>query len=310
MRRPLVLLFPALLLALVGCGGDDGGDSAEATTSALAPATTVTASTAAQEPATTVPTTDAPGTTVAATTEAPTTTAPPDPLTILVTNDDGIDAPGIDALVAALSALPDVEIVVVAPATNQSGTSDTTSAAPVTWAADDTVSGVAGIAVAGTPADSVLVAVDELGIVPDVIVSGVNSGQNIGIFVPLSRTVGAARTAARRGIPAIAISAGPLDGPDFATAARLAAEEVAALRATLGPEANDEHVVVNLNVPTCPTSSPVRGVVDVPVAAVFPEGTDGLNMTFDCTSTATDPADDATAMLVGFASRSIVPADL
>jgi len=46
------------------------------------------------------------------------------------------------------------------------------------------------------------------------------------------------------------------------------------------------------------------------VAAVFPPGTNGLDLVFDCASTATDPADDAIALTVGFGARSIVPADL
>jgi hypothetical protein len=63
-------------------------------------------------------------------------------------------------------------------------------------------------------------------------------------------------------------------------------------------------------VPTCPADTPVRGVLDVPVATVFPAGTDGINITFDCASLAVDPPDDASALMIGFASRSIVAADL
>jgi 5'-nucleotidase len=242
--------------------------------------------------------------------EASTTTAPAEVLTILVTNDDGVGAPGIDALVEELTALPDVEVIVVAPATNQSGSSDSTTPGGATVQDATTASGHPAVAVNGFPADTVNYALDELGLEPDVVVSGVNAGQNIGIFVPLSGTIGAARTAARRNVPAIAISGGGLDGTDFAAGARIAAEEVTALRDQLGFGANTDQTVVNLNTPTCAAGTSVRGVVDVPVATEFPAGTNGLDLVFDCASTATDPTDDAIALTIGFASRSIVPADL
>jgi 5'-nucleotidase len=216
-------------------------------------------------------------------------------------------------LVTEMSALPNVKVVVVAPATNQSGTSDSTTAGGVTVQDATTASGYPAVAVNGFPADTVNYALDELGLEPDVVVSGVNSIQNIGTFVPLSGTIGAARVAARRGIPAIAISGGLIGteaDTDFATGARIAAEEVTALRAQLGFGANADQTVVNLNTPTCAAGTSVRGVVDVPVATAFPAGTNGLDLVFDCASTATDPTDDAVALTIGFASRSIVPADL
>jgi 5'-nucleotidase len=231
-------------------------------------------------------------------------------LTILVTNDDGVGAPGIDALVAELSTLPDVKVVVVAPAANQSGTSDATTPGGVTVLDATTASGHPAVAVEGYPADAVNYALDELGLEPDVVVSGVNAGQNIGPFVPLSGTIGAARVAARRGVPAIAISAGGLTGTDFETGAKAAVAEVVARRDTFGWGTNTDATVVNLNTPTCATGTTMRGVDDVPVATAFPQGSNGLDLTFDCASTATDPADDAIALTIGFGSRSIVPADL
>jgi hypothetical protein len=121
----------------------------------------------ATEFTTDVPTTPGDSTSTTSTTSTTPTTSTTEPtpaLTILVTNDDGIGAPGIDALVTALSALPDVEIVVVAPAENQSGSSDKTTDGEVTATAGATTSGVAGTAVAGFPADSVIYALDVLGV--------------------------------------------------------------------------------------------------------------------------------------------------
>lgn len=128
---------------------------------------------------------------------------PPQSLTILVTNDDGIGAPGIDSLVNTLLQLENVDIKVVAPAENQSGSSDKTTDGEVVWENSSTVSGVSAIAVFGFPADSVRVALEELDIVPDLVVSGVNQGQNVGPFAELSGTVGAARYAARAGFAAV-----------------------------------------------------------------------------------------------------------
>ena len=292
----------ALSLVLLGACSKDESDPVASGT--LDP-TVTTPATSTSEPATTTP----------STTAAPesTTTVATEVLTILVTNDDGVDAPGIDALVNELAALPDVEVIVVAPAANQSGTADSTTPGGVTVQDATTASDYPAIAVNGFPADTVNYALDELGLEPDVVVSGVNSLQNIGTFVPLSGTVGAARTAARRGIPAIAISGGFTGveaDTDFATGARIAAEEVTAMRDQLGFGANTDQTVINLNTPTCAAGTSVRGVVDVPVATAFPAGTNGLDLVFDCASTATDPTDDAVALTIGFASRSIVAADL
>jgi 5'-nucleotidase len=231
-------------------------------------------------------------------------------LHILVTNDDGVAAPGIDALVVALSALPQVDVVVVAPAENQSGTSDATTPGGVTAQETTTATGHPATAVNGYPADAVNYAIDVLGLEPDVVVSGVNAGQNIGTFVPLSGTIGAARVAARRGVPAIAISGGGLAGTDFALGAKVAADEVAARRESLGWGANTDRTVVSLNTPTCAPGTSMRGVVDVPVATAFPQGTNGLDLAFDCGSSATDPTDDAIALTIGFGARSVVAAEV
>src|SRR4029079_8128689 len=138
--------------------------------------------------------------------QATTTTTP---LRILVTNDDGVAAPGLAALVDALQALPDVEVTAVAPATNQSGVGDRFSTTPLTVTPATTANGDAATAVAGTPADSVLYAIEvAMSLPPHVVVSGTNLGQNLGDITTISGTVGAARTANRLGVPGIAVSAG------------------------------------------------------------------------------------------------------
>ena len=275
-RRILVALFA---LAAVGCG-DDGDET--------------TATTAATE------------TTVEETTSS---TAAPEPLQILVTDDDGIGGAGIDVLVQALATLPDVEVTIVAPAMDQSGTSDTTTDGPVTHSDATTASGIAGTAVAGFPADTINVALDELGLEPDLVVSGINRGQNIGPLVAISGTVGAARTALRRGIPAVAASAGLDDATaDYDGAADLVLEWIGEHRDALVDGSLPADAVVNFNVPNC-TAGETRDLIEVPVATVIPEGVDPFHS--DCTIvTVAAPADDVAGIVAGYATVSDVPAEL
>jgi 5'-nucleotidase len=224
-------------------------------------------------------------------------------LRILVTNDDGVGAPGIDVLVEALRTLPDVAVTVVAPAHNQSGVGDRamTDLASLTAADSTTSSGYRAVAVDGTPADSVIWALRR-GVQqrPDVVVSGINSGENVGSLTALSGTLGAARIAARNGVRALAVSQGGAEQPDYPTSARYAVDWVETRRQELlarrSEPATDLVAVDSLNVPTC-TRGSVRGLVSVPVASVPP--TKG-----DCSSTLEDPADDVEAFTNGFAVLS------
>jgi 5'-nucleotidase len=234
---------------------------------------------------------------------ATTATTEPEPIQVLVTNDDGYDAVGIDALVEALRAEPGVEVTVVAPATNQSGTGDKTTAGSVTHAEQETASGYPAVAVEGFPADSVIVALDELGLEPDLVVSGINVGQNIGPLADISGTVGAAKTAHRRGLPALAVSQGLGAEPaDYEATAQMAVDWVDEHRESLGDLA-DTGEVASINVPTCPTGE-VRGLLEVPL------GTDGsqVGTAVDCESTAEGFDDDVTAFINGYASVTAVPA--
>ena len=127
---------------------------------------------------------------------------------IVVTNDDGVAAPGIDAVVTALRAVPGVHVDVVAPAKNQSGTGGKTTSGTLTYTASKTASGYPATAVNGYPADTITVALDQLHLHPSLVVSGANLGQNLGPVTNLSGTVGAAKAAVSRGVPALAVSAG------------------------------------------------------------------------------------------------------
>jgi 5'-nucleotidase len=265
LRRALAAVtLPVLLLA--ACGDDEDGEDAAPTT------------------------TTAEGTS--------TTEAGDEVLDILVTNDDGYAAPGIDAVVEALRAMDDVTVTVVAPAGNQSGTADKTTPGELAVADVKTASGYEAKSVAGFPGDTVIVALDELGLEPDLVVSGTNIGQNIGPFSQVSGTVGAVKTAARRGIPGLAASTGTGDAPDFAESAQHVVEWVEEHREELLAE-DVEPFVESINTPSCPGED--RGVVEVPLATDFKER-DAFAV--DCASTKAEDAlaDDVDAFLNGYTS--------
>ena len=230
----------------------------------------------------------------------------PEPITVLVTNDDGVDAPGLDALVEAIRNNPDYNVIVSAPATQQSGTSDNFTHAPLTATATTTLSGYPAWAVDGFPADAVVYALDVQGVKPDVVLSGINSGQNMGILTELSGTVGAARTAARRGIPAFATSQGINTEPgtpsfDFQSGAFISAIWLwfSEHRLSTRDALDVPSAITNLNTPSCNTGTSFRGVVSVPVAP------DAMNYTlYDCASTQTNPIHDIEAYNFGFAPIS------
>ncbi|HEY3096855.1 MAG TPA: 5'/3'-nucleotidase SurE [Acidimicrobiia bacterium] len=227
----------------------------------------------------------------------------PATLRVLVTNDDGVGAPGIDALVLGLRKLERVRVTVVAPATNQSGQSDKTTPGPLTTTEATTASGYPAIAVQGFPADAVNFALDGgIKAKPHLVASGVNAGANPGPVVNVSGTVGAARTAVRRAVPAVAISQGSGEPPDYAAGTREAVRWVKKHRAALTKKkARAPTDVANINVPTC-TTAKVRGLVEVPLAT----GGD-ITAPSDCTSKLKNPADDVIALANGYATLTKVP---
>ena len=125
---------------------------------------------------------------------------------LLLTNDDGVHAPGILALVKAMRGLGDV--TVVAPDREQSGMGASFTLHRPVRVRRLRTRGVRHYAVDGTPGDAVIVALGHIlgEEKPDLVISGINHGTNLGADVFLSGTVGAALHAHMRGIPAIAIS--------------------------------------------------------------------------------------------------------
>lgn len=168
---------------------------------------------------------------------------------ILVTNDDGIHAPGIFALAQAMRHIGDV--TVVAPATNQSATGHKkTLHAEISVAQTTLRDGSSALAINGSPTDCV--ALSALGVAedwpPDIVVSGINKGGNMGQDITYSGTVSAALEAALSGVKAVAFSldnAEANDPADYAEAARVAVEVVKlALTRPLPPL-----TILNVNIP-------------------------------------------------------------
>jgi 5'-nucleotidase len=127
---------------------------------------------------------------------------------VLITNDDGIGAKGLQTLRRALVAIPELEVSVIAPDSNRSATARSITTRSPLWVEeiqfDD---GTSGFASDGTPVDCVRFA--ELGLIgerPELIVSGINHGANLGDDITYSGTVAAALEGIVLGIPAVAIS--------------------------------------------------------------------------------------------------------
>jgi 5'-nucleotidase len=241
-----------------------------------------------------------------ATTAASTTTTAPEPLLVLVSNDDGYAAAGIATLVDALEAQPDVEVVVVAPDGNRSGSGGRTTPGGTTGTEVTMANGHPAVAVAGFPADAVAHAIDVLGVEPDLVVSGINEGQNLGPVVDVSGTVGAARVAATRGIPAVAVSAGMgTPAPDYDAAAEVVVDWFVGHRDDLEGATADQ--VVNINVPTCAADAEPRDVVEV-ASATDAADRPILAADVDCTGTGPVPADDLDAFNAGFGVITVVAA--
>ena len=176
---------------------------------------------------------------------------------ILLTNDDGISAPGLQAARRALAEIDGVEVDVIATDSNRSAIGrGITTRSPLTVEEVTFEDGRVGYATDGTPVDCVRFA--ELGLVggrPDLIVSGINHGANLGDDITYSGTVAAAFEGIILGIPAVALSQqssagglGYVSGRfDFTVAAAFTAQLVSRLREESMPEAT----LVNVNVPSC-----------------------------------------------------------
>jgi 5'-nucleotidase len=176
---------------------------------------------------------------------------------VLLTNDDGIEADGLQALRRALLELPAIELAVIAPDGNRSAMARSITTRRPLWVREvDFDDGTVGYATDGTPVDCVRLA--HLGLIEgfeaELVVSGINHGSNLGDDITYSGTVAAALEAIVLGLPGIAVSqqsgARELDfradaAFDFAAAARFGARLVSELQNVPLPGGT----LLNVNVP-------------------------------------------------------------
>jgi 5'-nucleotidase len=178
---------------------------------------------------------------------------------VLLTNDDGISATGLHAMRRALLEVPSIELAVIAPDSNRSATARSITTHHPLWVEEvEFGDGTSGFATDGTPVDCVRFAA--LGLIdfePELIVSGINHGSNLGDDVTYSGTVAAAFEGIVLGIPAIAVSQqadhGEMDfraasgwsREDFAQAAAFAARLVEELERVPMPAGT----LLNVNCP-------------------------------------------------------------
>jgi 5'-nucleotidase len=174
---------------------------------------------------------------------------------ILLTNDDGIEAPGLQALLGALRSI--AEVTVFAPDHNWSAAGHTKTMHKPLRVDPYALEGVlAAFTTTGAPSDCVALAL--LGILPrwpDLVVSGVNQGPNLGHDITYSGTVAGAMEAAIFGLPAVAVSLDSYDSHDFAFAAQVAVR-VAGQVAERGLPPG---IFLNVNVP-CRRAEEIAGV--------------------------------------------------
>ncbi|MFA6506936.1 MAG: 5'/3'-nucleotidase SurE [Treponemataceae bacterium] len=227
---------------------------------------------------------------------------------ILLTNDDGIDCDGIRFLAQAITKYTGHEVYIVAPDGNRSGVSHSiTLRGPIRlirhsdreWACS------------GTPADCALVAaLGGLPFIPELVVSGMNVGPNIGTDLVYSGTAAAARQAALHGIPAIAFSLAAHEGPwAWESASRFAAEKLEELIALWVPD-----VFINVNIPNAQdgprglecTFPSRRRYNDSLAVFKAPDGNEYCFINGGGIDTESEAGSDQDAILRGYASASPV----
>jgi len=239
-------------------------------------------------------------------------------LLVLISNDDGIDSTGLHALVAAVKGV--AEVVVLAPNRNWSaGSHQRTFDRPLRISDIRLPDGTPAHACDGSPADCV--AVGLLGFLPrmpDLVVSGINKGANMGDDIIMSGTVAAAMAGVIGGVPGISVSqAGRWDAPEwnFEAAARFAA----ALVADIGRTGVERDLLLNVNVPDLPLAE-IKGVevtragrriyADELIERVDPSGRRYYWVGGEMPGGHTEPGTDVTAVAEGKISITPIHLDM
>lgn len=182
-------------------------------------------------------------------------TPPVEPFRILICNDDGIDSEGILALAKELEKI--ASITVVAPAENFSGAGHSlTIQGPLTVSDVKREGKFFGVKVNATPATCMKLAIDQICEKrPNLVVTGINEGDNLGLTVLVSGTFNSAQEGLMKGIPAISVSLGRSKNMDYSMAAGFTREFIQAIR----PAGFPTDAVININVPNV-TKEELKGI--------------------------------------------------
>ncbi|KAI5649145.1 hypothetical protein M9H77_35150 [Catharanthus roseus] len=181
---------------------------------------------------------------------------PADRPSVMVTNDDGIDAPGLRALVRALVSANRFNVLVCAPDSEKSAVSHS-----ITWrnpvsAKRVDISGTTAFAVSGSPADCTSLGISKslFPLIPDLVLSGINMGSNCGYHIVYSGTVAGAREAFFNGVPSISLSydwvGGKSNVNDFTLAAEACLPIICAVVAEIKKKTYPRNCFLNIDVPT------------------------------------------------------------
>lgn len=234
---------------------------------------------------------------------------------VVLTNDDGLLAPGLLALKRALAPLG--EVIALAPDRPRSACGHAvTLHKPLRVTSVTLPDGSEGLSCNGTPSDCVGLAVSgHVGPRPDLIVSGINLGPNVGWDLTYSGTVAAAMEAAIHGLPAFAISVDSYEHVDFTPAADFAAY----VAAVIAREGMPRDTFLNINLPALPAEQ-IRGVSVTTQGRVVYEGslerrTDPRGRAYywwtgDRSTQPADPDTDVTALREGRISVTPIKLDL
>ncbi|MBI9113478.1 5'/3'-nucleotidase SurE [Sanguibacter suaedae] len=238
----------------------------------------------------------------------------------LITNDDGIDSRGLTVL-AEVAAAAGFEVVVAAPAREASGASASLIGYEATGdellyeerTPPGLADGIPSFAVQAAPALITFVGANgAFGPAPDLVLSGVNRGANVGNAVLHSGTVGAALSAMTHGIPGVAVSLDADDPQHWATASQVTARVVDWVLPRLTGDEEWRPGVVNVNVPDVPAEE-LRGVRRAPLASfgavrgrVYEADGGRLTPVFGDSTAPDEPGSDAQLLTEGWATVTML----
>ncbi|KAL2463822.1 Survival protein SurE-like phosphatase/nucleotidase [Forsythia ovata] len=176
--------------------------------------------------------------------------------TVMVTNDDGIDAPGLRALVHVLVSSNRFNVLVCAPDSEKSAVSHSVTWRNAVSAKAVEISGATAFAVSGTPADCTSLGISKalFSSIPDLVISGINMGSNCGYHIVYSGTVAGAREAFLNGVPSVSMSydwaGGRSNVNDFILAAEACLPIISAILVEIKKKTYPQNCFLNIDVPT------------------------------------------------------------